>query len=167
MLNRETYYFFCSVRGVLSFFWIFSFLLFSLGCVERRLSFRLQTDFKPYDLMEDKEIDLYLDGEPVGQVPSELTFEHYGTREWSARAPGYQVASGQVTLDAPWYQYPPFDFVTEFLIPFTFYDQHSVAIELEPLQEKSPEEVYQSAKELRKAAQEDLKKARKKASSKE
>jgi hypothetical protein len=133
------------------------FALFALttlsGCVERRLAF---TSTLINGGSGGEEVLIELDGEPIGKTPCDVGFIHYGEHEWVARADGRQVASGKVQLTAPWYQVPPFDFVAEALLPFTFTDRHEVEVKLEPLKPVDPSTLYQRAAAYRAAAEKEI-----------
>ena len=59
---------------------------------------------------------------PKDEGPAELTFEHYGIRRIVVRHEGYRAEDRLVTLDPPWYQVFPLDFVTDILVPWTIRD---------------------------------------------
>lgn len=87
------------------------------GCVERRLIVRT----------DPPEAEIWVDGRPRGLSPVEVPFSSYGTREVVARKPGYVPARALVPIDPPWWQYPPFDLVTDLLWPGTIEDVRTPA----------------------------------------
>ena len=121
------------------------------GCVERRLYFRTNVETTP--------VRIELDGEVIGHAPTDVEFELYGQREWVARAipdgekvdeqPRYEIAYGTLTLERPWYQYFPFDFFAEVVIPWTIYDDHEVFVLMVPLVERDANELLDKAEEYR------------------
>ncbi len=98
-----------------------SLLLLASGCVERRLLVR----------SDPPGAAIYVDGAYLGEAPVELPFDTYGTRTVLARRPGYTPVRRLVALDPPWYQYFPFDLVTDLLWPGTIHDVHDVTVRLE------------------------------------
>lgn len=113
------------------------------GCVERRI----------YVRSDPPGADVYIDGEHIGRTraddddrgPLYANFIFYGTREYTIRKPGYATVSGDVYLEAPWYQYPPIDFFAEVLTPWIIVDEHEVSVELEEAEPANVEELYRRA----------------------
>ena len=100
------------------------------GCVERYIALR----------SEPAGADVYLDGEKVGQTPIDIPYIWYGTREVVLEMRGYREIRERVALNPPWWQYPPVDFITDVLLPFTFTDREEFSFHLEPAP-LTPEEV--------------------------
>lgn len=122
------------------------------GCVERQLVFETAADYG--------DVEIEVDGHPVGKAPCTVSFHRYGVREWVARADGYEIASGRIDLEEPWYQYPPMDLVTEGIVPFTIVDRHRVEVTLTELSERDAGRLYGRAKAFRAAAERELDEAR-------
>lgn len=76
---------------------------------------------------------VYLDDTEVGVTPLDLPFDFYGTRDIRVAKQGYRPHQGEVALGAPWYEWIPFDFVSEVLWPGTIRDRHAYAVTLEPI----------------------------------
>ena len=108
---------------------LLSIALLSGGCVERTLLIESQPPgglvFLDDELLRDDE------GAPR-LTPTEISFQHYGTRGIVVRREGHLSAKRLVDLDPPIYQIFPLDLFTELLIPYTFHDQHRIEIVLEP-----------------------------------
>lgn len=107
------------------------------GCVERRILFTSS--------VQGVDVSIELDGHVIGNTPCEVKFEHYGKREWVARAAGYEIAAGEVDLEAPWYQYAPIDFFAEALVPWTIHDQHRVRVEMRMLNPREDDDLEDRA----------------------
>jgi len=99
-------------------------LLVSLsGCVEREL------------VIETSEpAEVFVDGERIGtstaEAPARLPFDDYGTRQVTARAPGFVPEQRAVELSVPWYQVFPLGFFSDVLWPGTIRDEHRVLLTL-------------------------------------
>jgi hypothetical protein len=112
----------------------------SLGCVERTA--RIQTD-PPGALV-------VVNDEEVGVSPVKFSFLWYGNYDIILRKPGYKTLKTNCWINAPWYQWAPFDLVAETMIPVMIHDQHVLpAFVLEPAETPTMDEVVQRAAELR------------------
>ena len=117
------------------------------GCVERRIYIR----------SEPVGAEVYIDGEYVGRTRAEdhvdgplyANFVFYGTRDYTLRKPGYQTTSGVVVLEAPWYEYPPFDFFAEVLVPYPIVDEHHIGVKMEKAQPADVDALYARARDYR------------------
>jgi esterase/lipase superfamily enzyme len=117
------------------------------GCVERELVIRSQPPGAR----------LFLDGEEVGLTPAAIPFRHYGTREIRIELEGYRPVRVLREVDAPFYQYPPLDFVTDVVLPFRITDRRELDFVLTPLGEtpqEDREEVLRRAEEMRRSVRE-------------
>lgn len=92
------------------------------GCVERTLAIRSNP---PGALvtMNDQE---------VGRTPFARRFVWYGYYDVQVRKEGYQTLSTTTSVVAPWWQWVPFDFITE-LLPLHLEDRHVISYTLHPL----------------------------------
>lgn len=52
-----------------------------------------------------------LNGVEVGATPLEVGFRYYGQYDLRLRKDGYQPLTAAPWANAPWYEYPPFDFL--------------------------------------------------------
>jgi hypothetical protein len=103
---------------------LFLIVLAAPGCVERELY--VKTD--PPDALvtvDGREAKREKKGEPAA-----LKYEHYGIRKVVVRAQGRKAEDRLVTLDPPWYQIFPLDFVTDLLVPWTIHDDREETFEL-------------------------------------
>lgn len=132
---------------------LLGFILLTLaGCVERQIIFTTDRSYG--------DVEIELDGHPIGKTPCTVIFHRYGVREWVARADGYEIASGTIDLAEPWYQYPPMDLIAEGILPWTIHDRHSVVVGLQPLGPRDSNEMYRRAQAQREGAERDLQAAR-------
>lgn len=100
------------------------------GCVDRMLIIR----------SDPPGARVFVDGRDLGTTPTEVPFEHYGTREVMVRMEEIELRGERalapqtrmVEVSAPWYQWFPFDLFSEFLYPGTIVDAREVMFTLEP-----------------------------------
>jgi hypothetical protein len=112
------------------------------GCVERRY---VVTSDPPGALV-------YRNGVPLGPTPVDDFFVYYGSYDITLVKDGYETLHAKVKIDAPWYEYPPLDFVAENLFPYTIRDIREGGqfhFNLQPLQAVQPDDVLRRATELR------------------
>lgn len=102
-------------------------LVLTCGCVERLLVIRTDAPGAR----------VFVDGHEVGDAPHIETFSFYGVREVTVRAEGRAKHTELVDLEEPWWQYPPFDFIVENVLPWTEHDVHDVFVALQPLDERT------------------------------
>ena len=88
-------------------------MLLLTGCVERLISIR----------SDPPGATVYVDGELQGKTPIDVRYTWYGGRDVTLEMPGFVSITKRVDLSPPWWQYVPFDFVTDLLIPFTLTDR--------------------------------------------
>lgn len=105
-------------------------LLVSTGCVERKLLLRSEP---PGALVS-------LNGEPwlPGTTPLEVPFTHYGTYAVLMTLEDHRPLEAEADVSAPWWAWPPFDLVTELLLPTTIRDHREFDFTLEPLPPRRP-----------------------------
>jgi hypothetical protein len=88
--------------------------------------------------------------EEVGVSPVKFNFLWYGDYDIIIRKPGYETLKTHHRVDAPWWQWPVFDLITETMIAGTLHDDHVVPeYELKPAELPPVDEVAQRAVELR------------------
>jgi hypothetical protein len=115
-------------------------VLATSGCVERRM--RIET--RPSGAL------VTVNDEEVGVSPVKMSFLWYGDYDIILRKPGYETLKTHYRVDAPWYQWPPFDLVTEALLPGTIRDDHVLpAFELVKAEQPAVSDVVERATELR------------------
>jgi hypothetical protein len=77
------------------------------GCVERR--FVIESD-PPGALV-------LMNGQPIGATPVDGHFLYYGKYQFTLIKDGYETLQVEETFRHPWYEYVPFDFISENLYP--------------------------------------------------
>jgi hypothetical protein len=108
------------------------------GCVERKLMIRSEPEGVP----------VVLNGVYAGVTPVEVEFLHYGVVRVEARPVDrdgdgevdFRGAAADVPLDAPWYQWFPFDFITDNLWPGTLSVRREAHLVLPPAEKGLTEE---------------------------
>jgi hypothetical protein len=113
------------------------------GCVERRF---VVTSEPPGAIVLQ-------DGKYLSASPADNTFVYYGKQHFTLIKEGFETLQVDQEIPAPWYEYPPFDFISENLIPWTIRDVRRLHYQLQPLQAINTEEVGRHAQELRSKAQ--------------
>ncbi len=99
-----------------------AFLPSQSGCVQRRMTVRSNP---PGAL-------LYVDDYEIGATPISTNFVYYGNRKMRLVKDGYETLTVIQPIPAPWYQYPPFDFITENFLPGEIRDQRTIDFQLKP-----------------------------------
>ena len=118
-------------------------LLFSqVGCVHRRMT--IQTN-PPGALVK-------VDGKDVGYSPTSIDFTWYGQREVQVMKDGYQTQTQIVSLDAPWYQKFPLDFVSDNFLGTHVRDHRRFTIQMQPWKTETSSNVIQRGRSLRSEA---------------
>lgn len=113
------------------------------GCVERRF------------LVESTPpgAKVYVNNVPVGFTPVDAPFTYYGKYDITLEKEGFQTETFQWRLAAPWWAYPPFDFLTEHIYPLTIQDIRRETFEMKPAVVTNIDELRLNAEELRKKGQ--------------
>jgi hypothetical protein len=109
------------------------------GCVQRRMAIRSNP---PGALV-------YVDDYPVGTTPCAVDFTYYGTRKIRLVKDGFETLTVMQSIPTPWYQYTPFDFVTENFVPGEIRDQRNLDYQLKPQAIVPTEQLLARAEELR------------------
>lgn len=118
-------------------------LVLLCGCVERSLTVR----------SEPPGAVVVVNDEEIGASPAKFSFLWYGDYEIILRKPGYETLTTFHRVPAPWYQYPPFDFFAEILIPGTIQDNRETPVYvLSPRTEPSVDELIRRAEQTRSEA---------------
>ena len=86
------------------------------GCVERTV----RIDSHPQGAV------VVLNDEEIGVTPVKTAFLWYGDYDLILRKPGYRTLRTSFRLQAPWYQWPPFDLIAETMIATTIRDEHDL-----------------------------------------
>ncbi|MCE9530900.1 MAG: PEGA domain-containing protein [Planctomycetes bacterium] len=109
------------------------------GCVERRFVI----DSNPPGTK------VYVNNRPVGFTPVDVPFVYYGTYLITLERDGYQTKTIEQRVAAPWYAYPPLDFLTENIYPGKASDIRRLDYEMTPLARPNLDELRYQAEELR------------------
>jgi hypothetical protein len=117
-------------------------LLAVTGCVDRR--FIIESNVP--------NSQVYIDNQAVGTAPSYSSFEYYGHYNITIVHPGYETLTQRVEVVAPWYAYPPFDFVVEALWPFHVRDKRRYYFELHEITKPRVDDLVRNAESLRQRA---------------
>ncbi|MEE2641955.1 MAG: PEGA domain-containing protein [Planctomycetota bacterium] len=114
-------------------------LVLQTGCMQRRMTIRSN----PAGAL------VYVDDVEVGHTPVSLPFTYYGTRTIRLEKDRFQTVEVQQRINPPWYQIPPFDFVSDILVPFEIRDEREVKVDLQPLAPTNESEVLKRANQIR------------------
>jgi hypothetical protein len=96
-------------------------------------------------------VDDYPD--PIGTTPVSHNFTYYGTRKIRLVKDGYETLTVLQPIPQPWYQVPPFDFVTENLLPGELRDRRTLSYQLAPQAVVPMDQLLDRAEQLRARAQ--------------
>jgi hypothetical protein len=110
------------------------------GCVKRELT----VNTKPEGAL------VFLNDEEIGTSPVTVSFEWYGDYYVRISKPGFETLDTHRNLKAPWYDYFPFDFFAQVILPARIVDSYEWAFELAPQKEITREQLIQNAEELKK-----------------
>src|SRR5262245_5000571 len=118
------------------------------GCVERR--FVITTHLPGMPAPMDAGAIVYDEkGQPISATPADRQFTYYGKYRFVLKRDGFQTLVVEENVKAPWYEFPPLDFISENLIPFRIRDIRRFHYELQPLQVIPPETVLEQDQSLR------------------
>ena len=92
---------------------------------------------------------VYINNRSIGAAPAHASFEYYGYYNIELVHPDYQRETRRVHVRAPWYGYPPFDFLVEVLWPFPLEDVRRFNFELRPAVRTDTSELIRGAEDLR------------------
>lgn len=94
---------------------------------------------------------VYVDDQPVpiGVTPVSHDFIYYGMRKIRLIKDGFETLTVMQPIPAPWYQFPPIDFVAENLVPGQIRDQRIMDFQLKPQMVVPPEQLLSRAEDLR------------------
>lgn len=128
---------------------LFSVVLASPGCVERRMTIRTNVDQQGGALV-------IIDDVEVGMSPVSTSFTYYAPREIKLIKDGYEPLRVIQPVPPPWWDSPLLEFVTENLIPWTARDEREFYYELQPTRPVTSREVLERAETLRREARADV-----------
>lgn len=113
------------------------------ACVERRLHIRT----------EPEGAWIRVNGEAKGRSKLDWEFDHYGTILLEADLHGHQRYYEAHKLKMPWWQYPVINFFTDVLWPWRLVDEQEVVLKLQPLTDRTEEEVQKELEDLARNAE--------------
>lgn len=110
------------------------------GCVRRTMS--INTD--------PQGARVFVNNDEVGTSPVSVDFTWYGDYELTFRKPGFETIHTHYRINAPWYQWPGIDFISEVLVPVEIHDHQTLpTYAMEPVILPEPDELVQRADEMR------------------
>jgi hypothetical protein len=112
--------------------------LAAAGCVDRR--FVIESNIP--------NAQVYIDDKSVGAAPAYAHFDYYGHYTIKLVHPGYETVVKRVHVAAPWYAYPPFDFITEVLLPFHIRDTRRYHFDLYEAAQTRTDDILNAAEAL-------------------
>lgn len=110
-----------------------------VGCVRRRMTIRSN----PAGAL------VYVDEQPIGVTPVSAQYTYYATRNIRLVKDGYETQILKQRFRAPWYQWPPLDFVSENLWPFELRDERSIEVQMIPQQVARNNELLERGEAVR------------------
>jgi hypothetical protein len=113
--------------------------MFLTGCVERRLTINT----------EPRGALVVLNDQQIGVSPVTVTFNWYGDYWVRISKDGYETLDTHRRLKAPWYDWPPFDFLVQIAEPTRVVDSYEWTFELTPKQYPTRDELIERAHTLR------------------
>lgn len=113
------------------------------GCVERR--FVIHTD-PPGAVVE-------VNNRPLSATPADDHFVYYGKYHFKIVKPGYETLQVEQNIPAPWYEYPPLDFIAENIWPCRILDRREFRYALEPAQQPQTNDLLRRAENSRNRGQ--------------
>jgi len=115
-------------------------MVFTLaGCVERR--FVIEST--------PPGAKVYVNNRAIGFTPCDMPFTYYGTYQFTLELDGHQTLVKEENIAAPWYQFPPIDFVAENINPFKVSDIQRLHYDMVPMPRSNLDELRTQAEELR------------------
>ncbi len=112
------------------------------GCLHRRLMVR----------SDPPGAVVFVDDYEIGTTPVSHDFTYYGTRKIRLVKDGYETLTVLQPIPAPWYEWPPLDFVSENCVPGEIRDYHTLSYRLTPQVVVPVDELRQRAEQLRQDA---------------
>lgn len=109
------------------------------GCVDRK--FVIESNVP--------NAQVFIDNKHVGAAPAYAPFEYYGYHTITLVHPEYETVVNRVKVPAPWYAYPPIDFVAEALWPFPIRDTRRYTFEMQRATPARPDDILAAAEALR------------------
>ena len=92
---------------------------------------------------------LYVDDYEIGTTPVSTNFTYYGSRKIRLVKDGYETLTVTQPIPAPWYEFPPIDFVAENFVPGEIRDQRVLDFQMKPQMVVPTEQLLSRAEQLR------------------
>ena len=122
---------------------LFALVATAAGCVDRK--FVIESNVP--------NAQVYIDNKAVGPAPAYAPFEYYGYYTITLVHPGYETVVKRVHVAAPWYAYPPIDFLAEAVWPFPIRDTRRFNITLYESVQTRTDDILNAADALRQRGQ--------------
>lgn len=119
-------------------------LLSQSGCVRRRMTVR----------SNPPGAKVYVDDQEIGTTPVSTYFTYYAGRKVTLVKDGYRTETVYQNINAPWYEYPGIDFVTENIYPWEIRDERVLEFQLVPEEAVAPDRLIANGERLRQNARE-------------
>lgn len=117
--------------------------LVGTGCVDRK--FVIESNVP--------NAQVYIDNKSIGAAPAYAPFEYYGYYTITLVHPGYETIRKRVKVAAPWYAYPPIDFLAEAIWPFPIRDTRRYYFEMFESAQTRTDDILNMADALRQRGQ--------------
>jgi hypothetical protein len=92
---------------------------------------------------------VYVDDYEIGATPVSTDFTYYGTRKIRLVKDGYETLTVMQPIPAPWYQFPPADFITENFVLGQIRDSRVLDYQLKPQMVVPTDQLLSRAEGLR------------------
>jgi hypothetical protein len=117
------------------------------GCVEQRFIVQSVVPGSPPGL--DAGAMVFINGEQKGPAPVDIYYTYYGNYHITLVKDGYQTLQIDQPIPAPWYEWPPLDFITETINPYKVRDVRTFSYLMQPVQGVRPDDVLNRGEVLR------------------
>lgn len=125
--------------GTARFVGLMALIASTAGCVDRK--FLVESNVP--------NAQVYIDNKPIGAAPAYSPFEYYGHYTITLVHPGYETVTKRVKVTAPWYAYPPIDFLAEAVWPFPIRDTRKYYFEMYESAPTRTDDILNAADALR------------------
>ncbi|QDT17035.1 PEGA domain-containing protein [Alienimonas californiensis] len=134
-------------RAAIARLWALAAAATLLGSGCNSVHRRLTIDSQPRGAL------VMVDGERIGYTPASISYDYYATRRITLVKDGYETQSFLQPIEAPWWQIPPADFVTDNFLPHQVEDRRVIFRNLAPKVLAPTEDVLIRADDLRNRSQ--------------
>ncbi len=117
-------------------------VLAGMGCVRRTVTIN----------SDPQGAAVILNDQRIGTTPVSRDFTWYGDYEIILQKEGYETLTTHQRINAPWYQLPPIDLITEAFTPFTIHDRRQMSFALEPAKPIERAQLIEDARQFRERA---------------